>query len=173
MPTILQAITRLSPTGLQGVRDMLMRDEVGPRKFANQRLITEPDGQAPDDLQRWPREGKSPTDLTIGALRNLTAGCLETRLPVLPHLRSNPESFSWPHYPYQPLIQPLCSQSKPANPDRILWTGLATFLLQRNGPVQTQWLAMEGDWSSPCTCGDGDGEVQRHASLPFLCSSST
>lgn len=47
MPTILQAITRLSPTGLQGVRDMLMRDEVGPRKFANQRLITEPDGQAP------------------------------------------------------------------------------------------------------------------------------
>ena len=41
-----QAITRLSPTGLQEVWDMLKRDDFGSRKLANQRLIVGSDCQA-------------------------------------------------------------------------------------------------------------------------------
>lgn len=116
---------------------MLERDGVRPWKFANQRLITGSDGQG------------LPMTCSLGCARGSTNGSCRRSLawpgcklprgsdvvfPVLPHLRSDLEGFSWPHCPYQPLIQPLCSQSTPANPEWTIWTGVAASFSREMGP---------------------------------------
>lgn len=90
----------------------------------------------PDDLQPWLREGKHqrilPSEPCVAWLQ--VASRQRLCLPVLPHLGSDLEGFSWPHCPYQPLIQPLSSQSTPANPERTIWTGVAASFSREMGP---------------------------------------